>query len=209
MCGIVGLFLKNPALEPRLGGLVAAMLETMTDRGPDSAGFAVYGAAAPGRVKLTLRVEGGIGASERLVGDLEAALGLQVDSVARDTHVVVSLPASAVDEARGLARRRARARAHRRRRAPHGALQGRRRARGGQRPLRPRRDGRHPRHRPYPHGDRIGGDHRRRAPLLDRRSTSASSTTARCRTTTPSAACCSARAWPSRPRTTPRSRPAT
>ena len=43
MCGIVGLFLKDRSLEPRLGGMLADMLEVMTDRGPDSAGFAVYG----------------------------------------------------------------------------------------------------------------------------------------------------------------------
>lgn len=42
MCGIVGLFLKNPALKPHLGAHLAAMLTTMRDRGPDSAGFAVY-----------------------------------------------------------------------------------------------------------------------------------------------------------------------
>ena len=45
MCGIVGLFLKDRALEPRLGELSADMLVTMCDRGPDSAGFAIYGAA--------------------------------------------------------------------------------------------------------------------------------------------------------------------
>ena len=49
MCGIVGLFLKDRALEPELGALLAGMLGTMRDRGPDSAGFAVYGAAAPRR----------------------------------------------------------------------------------------------------------------------------------------------------------------
>ena len=41
MCGIVGLFIKDPALEPELGRLAAGMLATMSDRGPDSAGFAV------------------------------------------------------------------------------------------------------------------------------------------------------------------------
>jgi hypothetical protein len=48
MCGIVGLFLKDRALEPELGVLLAGMLITMCDRGPDSAGFAVYGAGIPG-----------------------------------------------------------------------------------------------------------------------------------------------------------------
>ena len=40
---IVGLFLKNKALEPELGTMLSGMLATMCDRGPDSAGFAVYG----------------------------------------------------------------------------------------------------------------------------------------------------------------------
>jgi len=40
MCGIVGLFCKSPELEPRLGEHLAAMLEQMSDRGPDSAGEA-------------------------------------------------------------------------------------------------------------------------------------------------------------------------
>jgi len=42
MCGIVGLFIKNPKLESQLGALVAPMLSEMTERGPDSAGMAVY-----------------------------------------------------------------------------------------------------------------------------------------------------------------------
>ena len=42
MCGIVGLHLKDPGLQPRLGGLLTEMLEAMTTRGPDSAGIAVY-----------------------------------------------------------------------------------------------------------------------------------------------------------------------
>ena len=46
MCGIVGLFLKDPSLQPRLGTMLADMLIPMSDRGPDSAGLAVYGAGA-------------------------------------------------------------------------------------------------------------------------------------------------------------------
>jgi methylamine---glutamate N-methyltransferase subunit A len=42
MCGIVGLFCKSPELEPELGRHLAAMLEQLGDRGPDSAGVAVY-----------------------------------------------------------------------------------------------------------------------------------------------------------------------
>jgi glutamate synthase domain-containing protein 1 len=42
MCGIVGLHLLNTDLRPRLGELLATMLDAMTTRGPDSAGLAVY-----------------------------------------------------------------------------------------------------------------------------------------------------------------------
>jgi methylamine---glutamate N-methyltransferase subunit A len=54
MCGIVGLFLKNAKLEPELGRLTAAMLVELRDRGPDSAGFAVYGKETPGLTKICL-----------------------------------------------------------------------------------------------------------------------------------------------------------
>lgn len=47
MCGIIGLHLKNPDLQPRLGELLTQMLEAMTTRGPDSAGIAVYSEAGP------------------------------------------------------------------------------------------------------------------------------------------------------------------
>jgi glutamate synthase domain-containing protein 1 len=55
MCGIAGLFLKDPSLEPELGSLTETMLATLSDRGPDSAGFAVYGEGQNGETKLTLR----------------------------------------------------------------------------------------------------------------------------------------------------------
>jgi glutamate synthase domain-containing protein 1 len=55
MCGIVGLFAKSPEVEERLGVHLAAMLAQMNDRGPDSAGVAVYRDPAPsGSSKLTL-----------------------------------------------------------------------------------------------------------------------------------------------------------
>lgn len=42
MCGIVGLLLKNPAMNESLGALVTPMLVSMAERGPDSAGLAVF-----------------------------------------------------------------------------------------------------------------------------------------------------------------------
>ena len=47
MCGIVGLYLKKTELEPQLGEFVSDMLEEMGDRGPDSAGVAIYRNPAP------------------------------------------------------------------------------------------------------------------------------------------------------------------
>lgn len=93
MCGIIGLFLKNPALEPRLGHLAAEMLEVMSDRGPDSAGFAVYGAGGAEQVKLTLRGPEGVDFS-----GLAEALGAEL--VLREDHAVLTLPAAREAEAR-------------------------------------------------------------------------------------------------------------
>ena len=45
MCGIVGLLVKTPALRAQLGQLMVPMLAGMTERGPDSAGLAVFGSA--------------------------------------------------------------------------------------------------------------------------------------------------------------------
>ena len=46
MCGIVGLFLKDRSLEPKLGAMLSEMLVSLSDRGPDSAGIAIYGEEA-------------------------------------------------------------------------------------------------------------------------------------------------------------------
>ena len=58
MCGIVGLFLKDAALQPRLGALMAPMLAEMTERGPDSAGFAIYRDGPPRPTLSCLGPEG-------------------------------------------------------------------------------------------------------------------------------------------------------
>ncbi len=45
MCGIVGLLIKNPTRRDSLGEMLAPMLVCMGERGPDSAGLAVFGDA--------------------------------------------------------------------------------------------------------------------------------------------------------------------
>lgn len=59
MCGIVGLLIKTPELRTQLGELMVPMLVGMTERGPDSAGLAVYTAPVPGSPhKLSLYAAG-------------------------------------------------------------------------------------------------------------------------------------------------------
>ena len=95
MCGIAGLFLKNKALEPQLGALMSDMLNVLTERGPDSAGFAIYGAATPGYVKFTIRVPLGFSVES-------LALKLEADASAHDDHVVISVPAAREAEIHAL-----------------------------------------------------------------------------------------------------------
>jgi glutamate synthase domain-containing protein 1 len=57
VCGIVGLHLRDPELRPRLGRLLATMLCQVAERGPDSAGVAVYGdvrRCPPGHAAVSL-----------------------------------------------------------------------------------------------------------------------------------------------------------
>ncbi len=80
MCGIVGLYLKKPGLEGQLGKLFEPMLQAMTDRGPDSAGFAIYGdEVAEGWVKLTLQATDTNYPWTTLMGQLEGHLGCSLD----------------------------------------------------------------------------------------------------------------------------------
>ena len=55
MCGIAGLFSKSLDVSENLGGHLGAMLLQLSDRGPDSAGVAIYRDPAPaGSSKVSL-----------------------------------------------------------------------------------------------------------------------------------------------------------
>jgi len=107
MCGIVGLFLKNDDLAPKLGDMLTDMLITMTDRGPDSAGIAIYAAPAEG-VKITVQSENPAqdfdGLDRILSEELDAPVAIKI----LDTHAVLTVSeaqqadAVAMLEARGL-----------------------------------------------------------------------------------------------------------
>jgi len=47
MCGIIGLLIKKPEWRDRLGEFLVPMLIGMSDRGPDSAGLAIFTATLP------------------------------------------------------------------------------------------------------------------------------------------------------------------
>ena len=89
MCGIVGLFLKDPSLEPELGKLTEGMLATLSDRGPDSAGFAIYGEGRRDETKLTLRAKSGTEMKATADRIAHAFSDASVDL--HDTHAVVSV----------------------------------------------------------------------------------------------------------------------
>lgn len=96
MCGIVGLFAKDRSIASELGAHLAVMLASMADRGPDSAGFAVYGDSRPGTVKLTLRPPDGSDPDALL-----ARLGIPDSTIQmRASHAVLTVPQAAEAQAR-------------------------------------------------------------------------------------------------------------
>ena len=96
MCGIVGLFLKDKSLEPQLGQLLSDMLVTMTDRGPDSAGIAIYGSAADGRAKVTIQSADPAADFSGLAAALKES-GVDAAVTIKSTHAVLDIPAEKLD----------------------------------------------------------------------------------------------------------------
>ena len=86
MCGIVGLYAKQTAIADRLGGLLANMLIQMGDRGPDSAGIALY-RDGEGSGKLSVRVADQAQRDE-LQSAAEAALGCSSETLG--AHLLLS-----------------------------------------------------------------------------------------------------------------------
>jgi len=92
MCGIVGLFLKNPALRPQLGKHLSTMLIGMTDRGPDSAGIAVYHKpVGDSQCKLTLFHADPNYHWRYIGGQMGEDLSAEVDTEVKGNHVVLTV----------------------------------------------------------------------------------------------------------------------
>jgi amidophosphoribosyltransferase len=93
MCGIVGLFLKDKSLEPMLGDMLTDMLITMTDRGPDSAGIAIYGEESGGKAKLTVQSDTPDVSFHKLDNAVRDAIKGKVKMRVKDTHAVLEIDA--------------------------------------------------------------------------------------------------------------------
>lgn len=91
MCGIAGLFIKDPKLEPELGSLLAKMTSTLCSRGPDSAGFAIYSRAADNRAKITISGRSPAHDIDSIGKKLAAHLGNGATSTVRHSHAIVTV----------------------------------------------------------------------------------------------------------------------
>ena len=106
MCGIIGLFLKDQSLQAQLGTLLTEMLVTMSDRGPDSAGIAIYGGdgeVSSSTTKFTLQSNAPHQDFAELAADMAAATSIddsKVSLAVKDTHAVLTVPAGITADVR-------------------------------------------------------------------------------------------------------------
>ena len=96
MCGIVGLLVKKPELRERLGELMVPMLIGMTERGPDSAGLAVFTEPVEESVRKISLYSGLADDGEDfnwqgLVHELNLHLGAKATLHAKGNHAVLSV----------------------------------------------------------------------------------------------------------------------
>lgn len=92
MCGIAGLFSKSSETEERLGAHLSGMLAQLADRGPDSAGVAIYRDPAPaGSVKVSLFAEDRDYPWNRLEGELAESFGSVSEPQRVATHALFTV----------------------------------------------------------------------------------------------------------------------
>ncbi|MDD9902642.1 MAG: glutamine amidotransferase family protein [Rhodospirillaceae bacterium] len=96
MCGIVGLYLKNPDLRDRLGAFFSPMLEQMTDRGPDSAGVAIYrDQASDDDAKVTLYDPDPDFDWDAVAGAASSDLNITITAERVSSHAILRAPVDA------------------------------------------------------------------------------------------------------------------
>ena len=124
MCGIVGLFLKDKALEPKLGEMLSEMLVSLSDRGPDSAGIAIYGSGEKKKSKITIQSADPDSDFAGLGKEIEKAIGSKVEVIVKSTHAVIEVPTAKLEAARDAILEARPGRAHHGRGRGHRDIQG-------------------------------------------------------------------------------------
>lgn len=90
MCGIVGLYLKNKGLYANLGKLFKPMLVEMSNRGPDSAGVAIYrNRVKNGQTKFSLAHNDQGFSWKTLESNLSTDLSCAASTVRVDSHCIL------------------------------------------------------------------------------------------------------------------------
>ena len=91
MCGIVGLFLKDKSLELTLGEMLTQMLITMSDRGPDSAGIAIYKNPKNSFTKITVQSSQPQIDFENIKIELDNLFNQNLEIIIIDTHAIITI----------------------------------------------------------------------------------------------------------------------
>jgi len=91
MCGIAGIFLIDQNLNSSLGNLLVTMLEPLSDRGPDSAGVAIYKEADKNTTKVTVQSENPADDFLKLSENIKIRTGKNIIIEPVDSHAIIKL----------------------------------------------------------------------------------------------------------------------
>tara|TARA_A100001011_G_C14276963_1_gene829738 strand:- start:234 stop:1127 length:894 start_codon:yes stop_codon:yes gene_type:complete len=91
MCGIAGIFLIDQNLNSSLGNLLVTMLEPLSDRGPDSAGVAIYKEADENTTKVTVQSENPTDDFLKLSENIKIRTGKNIIIEPVDSHAIIKL----------------------------------------------------------------------------------------------------------------------
>ena len=91
MCGIAGIFLIDQNLNSSLGNLLVTMLEPLSDRGPDSAGVAIYKEANENTTKVTVQSENPADDFLKLSENIKIQTGKNIIIEPVDSHAIIKL----------------------------------------------------------------------------------------------------------------------
>ena len=105
MCGIIGLFLKDNKLNCNLGSMLSSMLNTMSDRGPDSSGLAIYNCRDIDKIKLTLRSENHQEDFKEIRKALFQKLKLKFSLREHYNHIVLTVNKKDIDQVESFLRK--------------------------------------------------------------------------------------------------------